>query len=257
VANILEKEIRAQNARDIILARIIRKGRCYQVKLQPLFMGVSINDTNTISVIGFVLGVGFGFALSLWMKHSNQPKPLGYLPADLNDWMIPITWKYVHSMDDPIQFANDQLSVLERNRKLNEENAKALEGSLKIEFEKLGEIKKAIKDAETKIEQQATAGTIFSTVMRNLAVLRYEAETYNELGLPYTRRKRFLTLISQGSLQAEIEGTMNNEKSGIFQENPYGETFALIEAEWEALNEIPGLQNKIIHEMLSVKKDES
>ena len=47
---------------------------------------------------------------------------------------------------------------------------------------------------------------------------------------------------------------MNGDNIDGFRKNPYNKNLDIIDAQWEAFDAIPGLQNKIIDEMLAPPK---
>ena len=113
-----------------------------------------------------------------------------------------------------------------------------------------------MENAGTAVERNNIAGTIFSLAMKNLSNLRYESETIIENSLPYIRKTRFLQTIAEGSDKAAVEDIMSRENINLFKKDPYTETFNFIDADWDALTQIPGQQAKIMHKMLSIDRDE-
>ena len=90
--------------------------------------------------------------------------------------------------------------------------------------------------------------------MNRLAQLSYQAQAINNDSLPYARKQRFLELVSRRKSHSEIETAMNGDNIDGFRENPYNKNLDIIDAQWEAFDAIPGLQNKIIDEMLASPK---
>ena len=221
---------------------------------------MSISSDEVIYFLGasFALGTAIGIGIMIWINKSKKITGEGFLPDDLHNWMLPKNWQHLfEEQDDPVKWAKDQLSELESAAKQNSKKEARIEEELEVEYQKVKKIKEDIINADTTAEKQSRAGTMFSMTMRRLANLRYKTDTRNELALPHARKERFLEAVVEGMSQDSIEDLMENMNIDVFQENPYGKTFALIEAEWESMNEIPGLQDKIMRDMLSVKDNKN
>jgi len=219
-------------------------------------MDISINAIDTLTVAGLLLGISLGVGISYWLNNSKKSDDLGLTPNDLSQWLIPEHWSDFASRRNHIDLAKEELSKLSSQKKDGEKEALKIEEKINLQLERVNKLKKEIENAETKVAQQAKTLT-FSTIMTEIGVLRDETDTHNDLLSPHGRKTRFLKSIINGDDQRRVEDVMNTAVTGRIIENPFGETFKMIDAQWDGLNEIPGLQDKIIHEMLSIPKSES
>jgi len=219
-------------------------------------MAISIDDVDSVIVISTLIGLGLGLIFSYWVSSTKKTNDNMFLVNDLHEWMIPIEWQDIYSKKDVVLFAKDELKKLESVAKDERKEEGRIDEELTLGNERISEIKKKIENASTAVERNNIAGTIFSLAMKNLSNLRYESETIIENGLPYSKKKRFLSTIAKGGTKGAVENVMSKENIELFKKNPYSETFNFIEADWDALTQIPGQQDKIMHKMLSIDRDE-
>lgn len=219
-------------------------------------MAISIDDVESVIAISTLFGIGLGLILSYWVSRNKKENDDWFVVNDLHEWMIPIEWQDIYSKRDVVQFAKDELKKLESLKKETDKKEERIDEKLLLGNERIREIKKKMENAGTAVERNNIAGTIFSLAMKNLSNLRYESETIIENSLPYIRKTRFLETVAEGCDKAAVEDIMSKKNIDLFKKDPYTETFNFIDADWDALTQIPGQQAKIMHKMLSIDRDE-
>tara|TARA_B110000914_G_scaffold179606_1_gene161668 strand:- start:323 stop:988 length:666 start_codon:yes stop_codon:yes gene_type:complete len=220
-------------------------------------MAFKFDALESVIAISILVGIGLGLVVSyLWISRNKEANSDWFVVNDLHQWMIPIEWQDIYSKKDVVQFAKDELKKLESLKKETDKKEERIDEKLLHCNERIREIKKKMENAGTAVERNNIAGTIFSLAMKNLSNLRYESETIIENSLPYIRKTRFLQTIAEGSDKAAVEDIMSRENINLFKKDPYTETFNFIDADWDALTQIPGQQAKIMHKMLSIDRDE-
>jgi hypothetical protein len=205
--------------------------------------------------ITIAIGLILGFSLAFVLFRENKVKSLGFAPNDLAEWMISERWANVFNQRNYVEWATEELKKLENTKKESQKEADRIELAVNEQVAKSDELRGKMQSANSKLGQQAQ-NLAFSNVMNNLGTLTEDTDTNNDLVAPYANRKRFLKAIINGEDQLSVEDIMNKSNTKGVIDNPHVETFKLISARWDSWNDEPGLQDKIIHEMLSVPKEE-
>ena len=205
--------------------------------------------------ITIAIGLILGFCLAFVLFREKKVESLGFAPNDLAEWMIPERWGDVFNQRNYVEWATEELKKLENTKKDSQKEADRIEAAVKVQTDKADELRENMLSANSRLGRQAQ-NLAFSNVMNNLGTLTEETDTNNDLIAPYAHRKRFLKAIINGEDQYSVESIMSKSNTGGVIENPHVETFKLIGARWDSWNDEPGLQDKIIHEMLSVPKKE-
>jgi hypothetical protein len=200
-----------------------------------------------------ILGIGIGFILSKVMTGKKE-QSVGFMPADLDKWMVETKYKDILSNKNSVGFAKSELETLEQEEADNKRKKAKIEKELNQYLDKADQIQNELESARSNLTQRSKSDILFSTVMKDIANLSYETQGINNDSLPYARTKRFLQLVSQSKSQSAIQRAMNGDNIDIFEKNPYNKNVDIINSQWEAFDKIPGLQSKIIDEMLAPPK---
>ena len=201
------------------------------------------------------IGLILGFCLAFVLFREKKVESLGFAPNDLSSWKIPSRYGNVFNKKSYVEWAEEELKLLEKEKKESEKEASRIEELVNQHVKRADQLKKEIESAGTSIGQRAKT-LAFSNVMFELRNCMELTDTNNDLIAPYANRRRFLKAIIKGEDQIEVEDIMNKSNTIELQENPYVEIFKSTQAIWDAFNEIPSMNDKIMHEMLSIPKPE-
>ena len=205
--------------------------------------------------ITIAIGLILGFCLAFVLFREKKVESLGFAPNDLSSWKIPSRYGNVFNKKSYVEWAEEELKLLEKEKKESEKEASRIEELVNQHVKRADQLKKEIESAGTSIGQRAKT-LAFSNVMFELRNCMELTDTNNDLIAPYANRRRFLKAIIKGEDQIEVEDIMNKSNTIELQENPYVEIFKSTQAIWDAFNEIPSMNDKIMHEMLSIPKPE-
>lgn len=205
--------------------------------------------------ITIAIGLILGFSLAFVLFREKKVESLGFAPNDLSSWKIPSRYGNVFNKKSYVEWAEEELKLLEKEKKESEKEASRIEELVTQHVKRADQLKKEIESAGTSIGQRAKT-LAFSNVMFELRNCMELTDTNNDLIAPYANRRRFLKAIIKGEDQIEVEDIMNKSNTIELQENPYVEIFKSTQAIWDAFNEIPSMNDKIMHEMLSIPKPE-
>ena len=106
--------------------------------------------------------------------------------------MIPTTWGDILSNKKGIEFAKRELDILEQEETENKKKKAKIEQDLNKFLNKADQIQSELESAKNNLTQRSKSDILFSTVMKDIANLSYQAQGLNNDSLPYARKQSFL-----------------------------------------------------------------